>query len=282
MQLSPTATSTFSTVRTVFQSEGAFAFLKGNVAATYLWVTYAAVQFGVYRGVQGWLQDCEPEKYFPYHPLSPSTIAFVAGASAGLTATLATYPFDYMRTAFASNNKSGGRSMVKFVTGTLKTKGIGGFYAGVVPACYSIVPLMGLNFMAYDVLMGYLNNNEMKSSAFLAGTVGAVSGGVSKLSVYPMDTVKKRLQKQAFTQTSSAVSSVAAVRTSALQCGLGIVKNEGARALYRGLGPTIVKSMAGTGLTFAFYNVTRGALVEAHNNGYLGFKSTAHEDSLGM
>jgi len=216
-----------------------------------------------------------------------------------------------MRTAFASNSATSGRqSVLKFVTTTIKQRGIPGFYAGVLPACYSIVPLMGLNFMAYDVLMGYMSDNDMKSSAFLAGTVGAVSGGVSKLSgepkgaseasagkhvsyagrgynallsfrsnlppfnpppplpvvlsVYPMDTVKKRLQKQGFSGASKAY-------TSALQCGAVIVKDEGARALYRGLGPTVVKSMAGTGLTFAFYNATRNLLVGTREEQELGW-----------
>ena len=169
LQLSPTAASTFSTFRGVLKNEGPFAFFKGNIAATYLWVTYAAVQFGVYRGMQGWLEDCNTgkgggtnkacvhgivfatvccsfhlnpnppttaENYFPYRPLPPSTIAFLAGASAGLTATLATYPFDYIRTAFASNKQGGAQSIFSFMAGTYKRRGVGGFYAGVLPACY--------------------------------------------------------------------------------------------------------------------------------------------------
>ncbi|GMH46807.1 hypothetical protein TrRE_jg3862, partial [Triparma retinervis] len=125
---------------------------------------------------------------------------------------------------------------------------------------------MGLNFMAYDVLMGYMGGEGMgKSSALLAGTVGALSGGVSKLSVYPMDTVKKRLQKHAFTSAS-----VSFVRMSPLKCGMSIVRDEGAKALYRGLAPTVVKSMVGTGLTFAFYNATRTVLVEAGGEAGLG------------
>ncbi|GMH65017.1 hypothetical protein TrRE_jg3195, partial [Triparma retinervis] len=38
LQLSPTAASTFSTFRGVLKNEGPFAFFKGNIAATYLWV----------------------------------------------------------------------------------------------------------------------------------------------------------------------------------------------------------------------------------------------------
>jgi len=59
LQLSPSPTTALKTVKEVWKNEGATAFFKGNIAATYLWVTYAAVQFGVYESVQGWLQDCE-------------------------------------------------------------------------------------------------------------------------------------------------------------------------------------------------------------------------------
>jgi hypothetical protein len=39
------------------------------------------------------------------------------------------------------------------------------------------------------------------------------------------------------------------------------VVDEGAAALYRGLGPTMIKSMVSTGLTFAAFNATTAVLV---------------------
>ena len=53
-----------------------------------------------------------------------------------MTATLATYPFDYIRTAFASNKQGAGQSIFGFMKGAYMRRGVGGFYAGVLPACY--------------------------------------------------------------------------------------------------------------------------------------------------
>ncbi|GMH80786.1 hypothetical protein TrST_g14378 [Triparma strigata] len=250
------------TVKSVYRNEGPLGFFKGNIAATYLWITYAAVQFSVYTRMATYLNDASPENYFPYVRMSPTAVAFVAGASAGLTATICTYPFDYMRTAFAANQGEKAQSVVGFVGQTFKSKGLGGFYAGVVPAIASIVPLMGLNFMAYEMMLQTMKERGMEKSSTMAGLVGAVSGGVSKFAVYPMDTVKKRLQGQQFGMVALNPGSR---YTGAIDCGLRIVREEGPKTLYRGLAPTLIKSMAGTGLTFAFFNATKGFLVEAHN-----------------
>ena len=72
-----------------------------------------------------------------------------------------------------------------------------------------------------------------KNSA-VAGSVGAISGGFSKFFVYPMDTVKKRLQGQNF-------GSMVKLYSGPLDCGLKIIRDEGYRTLYRGVAPTLVK-----------------------------------------
>lgn len=41
-------TSLSQAFQTVIREEGIFGLWKGNVAATYLWISYAMVQFGVY------------------------------------------------------------------------------------------------------------------------------------------------------------------------------------------------------------------------------------------
>ncbi len=118
---------------------------------------------------------------------------------------------------------------------------------------------------AYEYLMARVRVSSADKGAssssipasIATGCVGAMSGGLSKLAVYPMDTVKKRLQRQAFYGPQGA-----ATYKGALYCTLAIARDEGARALYRGLLPTVIKSMAGTGLTFAFFNATRNALVD--------------------
>ena len=101
-------------------------------------------------------------------------------------------------------------------------------------------------------------------------------GGTSKLIVYPMDTVKKRLQAQAFNRfwgTSSdqllAKGSTTAISTieykNMVDCAAKILKDEGFSALYRGLVPTVLKTMGATGLTFAIFTFTKNTLETTHD-----------------
>lgn len=165
------------------------------------------------------------------------------------TATIATYPFDYTRTSYAANMGNKKQSLIAFMTKTVKEKGVRGFYAGSGPAMAGIVPLMGINFCVYESLMARIEEGKSVN----AGLAGAISGGLSKVLVYPLDTVKKRLQNQAFGGVGGYKGAV--------DCGMTIVREEGFRTLYRGLAPTVVKSMVGTGLTFAFFNATRSSMV---------------------
>ena len=137
-----------SSLAQIAREEGGYRSLyRGNVAATYLWITYAAVQFSLYSRTSDFLTSFavahavppspppslpirnngsgggnDVEAPFPLpgpirHALSgiassPTSVAFVAGASAGLAATLTTYPFDLCRTTFAARGIGGAADAV--------------------------------------------------------------------------------------------------------------------------------------------------------------------------
>jgi solute carrier family 25 thiamine pyrophosphate transporter 19 len=204
--------------------------------------------------------------------MSPGTIAFSSGALSGIAATLVTYPFDYTRTAYASSlapTSSTGTSLIRFIGKTVQARGVRGLYAGVGPAVVGIVPLMGINFYVYETLMdsfakGDGGGGSSANKNLYAGACGAMSGGISKFLVYPVDTIKKRLQAQTFNSLRASAGGgtlTTLTQRGAVQTCKDIVVKEGPLALYRGILPTVVKSSLGTGLTFAFFNSTRGVLV---------------------
>ena len=102
------------------------AFWKGNGVALLLYMTYGACQFGTYHELRRlhrtsvrrsgrsrpplgplWLTSCERARPLRHRPRArqpwlSSVLAFGSGALAGLIATVATYPFDLLRTRFAS------------------------------------------------------------------------------------------------------------------------------------------------------------------------------------
>ena len=105
--------SVIKSLRKIVKDEGILSLWKGNVAATYLWIGYAMVQFSSYGLLKSWgesLADptvvCRPTKSeisssSDYSKLWKTFVLFMAGAGAGMISTISTYPFDIMRTQFA-------------------------------------------------------------------------------------------------------------------------------------------------------------------------------------
>src|SRR5438046_5228403 len=83
--------------RTIVAQEGLTALWKGNIPAELLYVSYSMVQFVTYREAHVLLERAN----FP-----TSYRSFVAGASAGVAATLVSYPLDLLRTRFAAQATS--------------------------------------------------------------------------------------------------------------------------------------------------------------------------------
>lgn len=225
-------------VRKVSADSGVLGFFRGNVPATYLWMGYSAIQFSVYARISDALRD---------RTYNASTTAFCSGGLAGVVATLATYPLDICRTSFAARatDPKSPKTMWEFTLQMYQQQGIRGFFAGVGPGLYGIVPYMGFNFLIYETLVG-------EKTTINAGMAGAISGGVSKLLVYPLDTIKKRIQVEAFYEGRRPVSMT--------DCFVSIVREEGPLSLYRGIVPSVIKNMIATSLAFSIYTLTQNAL----------------------
>jgi len=97
---SVTATRTlWQDFRHVVEHEGGIRGLfRGNVAALNLWMSYTAVQFYAYGITKPYFQSV----FGSEDPTQQTLVAFCSGASAGVAATLSTYPLDLCRTIFAA------------------------------------------------------------------------------------------------------------------------------------------------------------------------------------
>lgn len=167
------------------------------------------------------------------------TMAF--GASAACVATTVTYPFDFMRTIFAAQGVPPVYTSFRaLIHSTWKSQGVAGFYRGILPACSQVMPYMGLNFALYE---------KMRAQNYSPTTSGAFAGLLSKLVVYPLDTVKKRMQMQTLPRASGAVP----MYTSSLDCVRTMCRDEGVLALYRGTVPSVAKAIVASSSTFTVY-----------------------------
>ena len=256
-------------MKDIYRKEGGLgALYRGNLAAIFLWIGYAAVQFSVYHRVKSVLATETHD--------SKST-SFVAGGTAGLCALLATYPLDLCRTSLVADgilskhnvpisslcdplprdprvgNKSAS-TMSSFVQHLYQTKGPWGFFAGVGPAMVQIIPYMGINFAIYDNLtMSHSSSSHNNHSIGVAAYAGSISGAVSKAVVYPLDTVKRRLQAQALYHPATQYNGM-------WDCVQKIASDEGAQAFYRGVVPSVLKTAVATSTAFALFRGSKNAM----------------------
>lgn len=134
IQLETKKTSIFNSFQTIIKEEGIRGFFKGNLSAEYLYITYSATQFLTFYEIDKQLEDSI---------LNRSSRSFISGASAGIIATVTTYPLDLLRTRFAAQHQSNVySSLIQAITQIKQKEGFSGFYRGVIPAAVQVTPYM--------------------------------------------------------------------------------------------------------------------------------------------
>ncbi|KXS09815.1 mitochondrial carrier [Gonapodya prolifera JEL478] len=272
--------SMFQTASKIIREEGWAAPWKGNWAAEWLYLSYGAVQFMTFGVLKENMPSLNSSVLQPIGVnLPPDLQTFVAGALAGTSATLATYPLDLLRTRFALQ---GSDMVYPSLTGAICTilqeEGIRGFYRGVAPSVVQIIPYMGCMFEVHARVGGWIratrrnvDNLDGDSRNATAWQVpwsrtwddlvsGAIAGAISKIAVMPLDTTRKRLQLQFPHRLRLAHSSVPSYPSRFLPAILQILRDEGVRGLYRGTVPGIVKAAPGSAVTFAVVGWVEGWL----------------------
>lgn len=95
----------------------------------------------------------------------------------------------------------------------------------------------------------------LEDKAFANGFSGAIAGTVAATVVCPLDVLKTRLQVSAATTRAAGGSATEYLSTyGALR---RIVRQEGARGLYRGLGPTVAALLPNWGVYFSAYGALK-------------------------
>eukprot|EP00612_Vaucheria_litorea_P000688 CAMPEP_0171452344 /NCGR_PEP_ID=MMETSP0945-20130129/492_1 /TAXON_ID=109269 /ORGANISM="Vaucheria litorea, Strain CCMP2940" /LENGTH=313 /DNA_ID=CAMNT_0011976997 /DNA_START=28 /DNA_END=969 /DNA_ORIENTATION=+ len=253
-----------NTVKSVYFEEGIKGFWRGGFASIALWITYVGTQFCLYstfRKVLCLRKAKEKERISSNDTLDK----FVAGAGAGTFATAITYPLDILRTAFAGQGVPKKHpSMPSFFVSTYKTYGIKGFYAGLSPALLLVAPQMGLTFVCYESILSSSPENIKALPGFShwwPATAGFVSGLLSKTAVYPLDTLKKRVQAM-IVLDSEGMEGMHCVKAAVEQ-----MKGEGLIcSFYRGMVPALWKASLSTAVTFGTYEWVKESLSPYSNS----------------
>ena len=263
MQLSSSVShpGMFATLLWLKRTHGIFSLWRGSATGVTLWAVYMGVQFPVYHAARR-----EAERW---RTMSPVCVSLCSGAFAGIVSTVVSYPLDWARTRLTvASEYSRVGSLRTLFTSTLQQKGgLRMVYLGLFPSVLAIAPSSALHFAFYECLGSIWDSRASKVSGSALGqwvsdhggalfadsgralVCGGAGGGLAKLIVYPLDTVKKRMQVSSTTGTGLLSSFLAAV-------ALG-----GPRALFRGLTPSLYKAVASSGLAFFIFETVSGTLL---------------------
>ena len=246
------------------------AFWKGNIPAEGLYLSYTAVQFLAYRNASMLLTH----ESLPYH-LPAVANSFVAGAIGGTVATTTTYPLDLLRTRFAAQGTQRiYPGLFRGVRQIWQHESWRGFFRGLTAANAQIVPYMGLFFTLYEALKPRLHEAALLPLATLGsadGVAAVCASVISKTAVYPLDTVRKRLQVQGPNRAQYVHRNVPEYRGGVLATIRMILVKEGFRGMYRGLPVALLKAAPTSAVTLWTFEraldvMKKFDLFEPHDN----------------
>ncbi|PON36267.1 Adenine nucleotide translocator [Parasponia andersonii] len=169
-----------------------------------------------------------------------------SGGAAGASSLLFVYSLDYARTRLANDAKAakkGGErqfnGLVDVYKKTLKSDGVAGLYRGFNISCVGIIVYRGLYFGLYDSLKPVVLTGDLQDSFFASFALGWLITNGAGLASYPIDTVRRRMMM---------TSGEAVKYKSSLDAFTQILKNEGAKSLFKGAGANILRAIAGAGV----------------------------------
>ncbi|MCJ1449818.1 mitochondrial thiamine pyrophosphate transporter [Mycoblastus sanguinarius] len=179
--------------------------------------------------------------------------AFISGAVAGASATTVTYPLDLLRTRFAAQGPDKVyKSLRGGIRDILREEGPIGFYQGLGAGVGQVVPYMGLFFSAYETLRLPLVTLSLPFGSGDA-TAGVLASVFAKTGVFPLDLIRKRLQVQGPTRARYVGGKIPVYGKGVWKTGKSIIRREGWRGLYRGLGVGLAKSAPASAITMWTY-----------------------------
>ncbi|KAI3996209.1 hypothetical protein MKX01_005312 [Papaver californicum] len=199
------------------------------------------------------------KKHLTPNPGEPSKIpippSLIAGACAGVSSTLCTYPLELVKTRLTVQRDVYNNLLHAFVK-IVQEEGVGELYRGLTPSLIGVIPYAAANYCAYDMLRkGYrkvFKKEEISNIATLL--IGSAAGAISSTATFPLEVARKQMQVGALSGRQVYKNML-----HALTC---ILQQEGLPGLYRGLGPSCMKLVPAAGISFMCYEACKKILVE--------------------
>ncbi|XP_010253868.1 PREDICTED: thylakoid ADP,ATP carrier protein, chloroplastic [Nelumbo nucifera] len=219
------------------KEEGIKGYWKGNLPQVIRIIPYSAVQLFAYETYK---------KIFKGENGELSVLGrLAAGACAGMTSTLVTYPLDVLRLRLAV--EPGYKTMSEVALNMLREEGIGSFYNGLGPSLIGIAPYIAVNFCIFDLVKKALPEKYQKRTEASLATA-LVSATLATLMCYPLDTVRRQMQMKGTPYKT------------VLDAFPGIVARDGLIGLYRGFVPNALKNLPNSSIRLTTFDTVKGLI----------------------
>ncbi|KAK6140667.1 hypothetical protein DH2020_025574 [Rehmannia glutinosa] len=188
----------------------------------------------------------------PKLPIPPS---LVAGACAGVSSTLVTYPLELVKTRLTIQRDVYNGLLDAFVK-ILQEGGPGELYRGLTPSLIGVIPYAATNYCAYDTLRKLYRKifKQEKIGNIETLLIGSAAGAISSTATFPLEVARKHMQVGAVSGRQ--------VYNNVLHALASILEREGMQGLYKGLGPSCLKLVPAAGISFMCYEAMKRILVE--------------------
>ncbi|GLC38991.1 hypothetical protein PLESTB_001774000 [Pleodorina starrii] len=167
---------------TIVREEGVQGLWRGTVPGLLLTVPYTAVQFVALQQVR----QAAAAYGFTANPGAAPFLSLASGALAGAAATVASYPFDLLRTTLAAQGEPRVyRNMWDAARGIVSQRGPAGLYSGLGVTLVEIMPYAALQFGLYDTLNALVDDARhryQRDMAEAAAAAAAAATGTSSSS----------------------------------------------------------------------------------------------------
>ncbi|CAN0862058.1 Probable mitochondrial adenine nucleotide transporter BTL3 [Linum grandiflorum] len=247
----------FELSKKIYETQGVKGFWKGNLVNILRTAPFKAINFYAYDTYRTMLLKWTGNEE------ATNFERFVAGAAAGVTASLLCLPLDTIRTKMVAPGGDALGGVIGTFRHMVQSEGFLSLYKGLVPSLASMAPAGAVFYGVYDILKtGYLHSPEGRAriqnmkqegqdlNAFdqlELGPVrtllyGAIAGCCSEAATYPFEVVRRNLQMQ-----------VRATKMNAVATCFKIVEQGGVPALYVGLIPSLLQVLPSAAISYFVY-----------------------------
>ncbi|KAK4749392.1 hypothetical protein SAY87_026841 [Trapa incisa] len=235
----------FELIKAIAVTQGLKGFWKGNFVNILRTAPFKAINFYSYDTYRNQLLKWSGNEE------TTNFERFIAGAAAGITATLLCLPMDTIRTKMVAPGGEALGGVIGTFHHMITTEGFLSLYKGLVPSIVAMAPSGAVFYGVYDILKSaYLHTPEgrkrlehMKQEGKQLNAMeklelgpmrtllyGAIAGACAEAATYPFEVVRRQLQMQ-----------VRTTRLGALATCIKIVEQGGVPALYAGLVPSLLQ-----------------------------------------